>query len=816
MKAVVMAGGEGTRLRPLTCKIPKPMVPVMDKPVMEYGLELLKKHGINDVAVTLQYLPDVVENYFGDGQDRGMNIRYFVEESPLGTAGSVKNAESFLNEPFIVISGDALTDFSLQEAIDFHRSRNALATLVLTRVQSPLEYGLVMTEVEGRIVRFLEKPSWGEVFTDTVNTGIYILEPEALDWIKTGCPYDFSRDLFPTFLSRKMPLYACVLEGYWCDIGQGQQYRQVHFDILDGLVNIEVEGERSGSMIIGKGSRISPRAHLEGPLFVGSGCEIAAGSFLLPYTVLGQGSIVESRASLKKTIVGKVSTIGRGTELRGAVLGKGIRVEKRCSIFEGAVIGDDSVLEDGVVINPEVKIWPNKTIETQRIVSESIVWSERVLRGLFSKQGIVGDLNSDLSPEKLAKLGRTLGSSLPAESRVLVGTDWSPGSAVAKNALLAGLGASGVEVLDVGRLLAAGLRFASRELQVERAVYLGRLGEGDVLSVRIVNGNGIDLAKTEERKLENLYNREEYRPVKVERLKDVAFVPDMAEAYTNSILDNIDIHQVKRKRYRVVTGANDQKVNDWMTLLLDKLGCDVIRVDRSEWSYAENFDINTVLQLVVDKTAHSDADLGVLLSDGGQKVTLVSPEGQLIQDAFLLALISSAFADKFGRIFLPVSAPMTLEAYARGMGREVVRTKSSLGEFMDQMFKAGEFEQLRLHVDGLYCVTKLLELMAQTDHSLEEMLQDCPEFYFEQREIPVSWQDKGRVIRRLAEEMPDWGNEELMEGIRVSSRTGSSFIIPDEDRPVCRIYTEAYSQEIAESLCDFYEEKIKQICQEED
>ncbi|WP_129588641.1 nucleotidyltransferase family protein, partial [Moorella stamsii] len=219
MKAIIMAGGEGSRLRPLTCKRPKPLVPVANRPVMEYCVDLLRDLGIKEVGVTLQYLPRLIEEYFGDGSDFGLHLHYFVEDKPLGTAGSVKNAASFLDETFVVVSGDALTDFDLRPAMAKHKENRALATLVLTTVDNPLEYGVVITNPDGSIRSFLEKPSWGEVFSDRVNTGIYILEPEVLELVPEGESFDFSKDLFPRLLKDKKPLYGITLSGYWCDIG---------------------------------------------------------------------------------------------------------------------------------------------------------------------------------------------------------------------------------------------------------------------------------------------------------------------------------------------------------------------------------------------------------------------------------------------------------------------------------------------------------------------------------------------------------------------------------------------------------------------
>jgi len=220
MRAVLMAGGSGTRLRPLTCDLPKPMVPVLNRPIAEHILNLLKRNSITEVIATLHYLPDVMRDYFQDGSEFGVEMTYAVEEAqPLGTAGCVKNLEELLQETFLVISGDSITDFDLQKAIAFHREKQSKATLVLTRVPNPIEFGVVITDKEDRIQRFLEKPSSSEIFSDTVNTGTYILEPEVLKYLPKNEESDFSQDLFPLLLEIGAPMYGYVAEGYWCDVG---------------------------------------------------------------------------------------------------------------------------------------------------------------------------------------------------------------------------------------------------------------------------------------------------------------------------------------------------------------------------------------------------------------------------------------------------------------------------------------------------------------------------------------------------------------------------------------------------------------------
>src|SRR5271155_4599495 len=219
MKAVIMAGGEGTRLRPLTSNQPKPMLPMANRPMMEHVITLLRQHGFEEIVVTVAFMANALRTYFGDGSEFGVRRVYAPESPPLGTAGSVRNARDELDERFLVLSGDVLTDIDLAQVVDFHDARGGLATLALKAVENPLEFGIVITRDDGSIERFLEKPTWGQVFSDTINTGIYVLEPEIFDFIPDGRPVDFSEEVFPAVLDAGRPLFGAVTDGYWEDVG---------------------------------------------------------------------------------------------------------------------------------------------------------------------------------------------------------------------------------------------------------------------------------------------------------------------------------------------------------------------------------------------------------------------------------------------------------------------------------------------------------------------------------------------------------------------------------------------------------------------
>lgn len=817
MKAVVMAGGEGTRLRPLTCNLPKPMVPLFDKPVMEYSMVLLHQHGIRDVAVTLQYLPKAVIDYFGSGEQWGLNLRYFIEEKPLGTAGSVANARRFLDETFMVVSGDALTDFPLSEAVLFHQKNGALITIVLTRVPFPLEYGLVLTDSSGRIKRFLEKPSWGEVFSDTVNTGIYVVEPEVLAYIPEDRPFDFSKDLFPYLLNKGCPLYACILEGYWCDIGNCEQYRQVHYDILQGRVNVNIDANCREGVFLGQGVYIHDQAEIEGPVFIGKGCQIEAGAKIQALSVLGMGTVVESYASVKNSVLWPGCHVGQRAEIRGAILGRGVKVGQGSLILEGAVVGDDIILEEVTKVKPQVKVWPNKVIEAGRVVQDSVVWANRVFRSPFNEWGVSGSWALDLTPEFMARLGKALGSLLPLSSRTMVACDWSLPSHLSKMSIIVGLTSVGVEVYDAGKVALPAFRHGVRELGSVGGVYCAFDPKEKRINLRLVDRFGIDYTKSEQRKLENIFNREEYRQATLACLREPKYIPDLMSGYFNSLVKSIDVDLVRRQRFRVAVGASNYQISHFAAGLLDHLGCDVVQSDGVEpMPYHNDFDYSAGLKNLIDKTVERNASFGVFLSGAGERAVLADQDGRIIKEEELVAVISQVFAERFKKVFLPVNVPYALEAYIRRRGHEVVRTRVFPGEFMYELLKSEEYDQLRLHTDALFLVVGLLEAMAEQGRGLKDIMRGVPLFYYDRRDIPVTWAAKGKVIRRISEEYLDSDAISMVQGVRVRHKEGTSLVLPDESYPICRIYSEAFSQEIAESLADFYEEKIKSICQEED
>jgi NDP-sugar pyrophosphorylase family protein len=344
MQALILAGGKGTRLRPLTMHTPKPIVPIANQPFLLYQLELLKRADVRDVILSLSYQPQKIEDKLGDGTDFNVRVSYAVEASPLGTAGAYRNAASLISETTVVFNGDVLTDIDLNEVIRFHHERQAAATIVLASVPNPTEYGLVETEKDSRVRRFLEKPKPEEVTCDTINAGIYILEPRVLDYVPEGEPFMFEYGVFPQLLERKEPFFAYIWRGYWRDIGTASSYLQANLDVIAGRVRLLEPPSAE------RGEKFDATANIEAPSAVDPSCTVKAGAQIIN-SVVSRNCYIEERARIENSVVRAGTRVGAGSTVQGAVIGKGCHIGRAVEI-KGAVLGDKSVMTDYSQVGP--------------------------------------------------------------------------------------------------------------------------------------------------------------------------------------------------------------------------------------------------------------------------------------------------------------------------------------------------------------------------------------------------------------------------------------------------------------------------------
>ncbi|MDF9410018.1 MAG: D-glycero-alpha-D-manno-heptose 1-phosphate guanylyltransferase [Pelotomaculum sp. PtaB.Bin013] len=793
MKAVIMAGGKGTRLCPLTCFQPKPMVPLLGRPCMEYIIELLKRHGIFNIAVTLQFLPQVIKSHFGDGAEYGVHLTYFEETTPLGTAGSVKNAEEFLDDTFVVISGDALTDFNLSQAIDFHRRKQTMGTLVLTKVNVPLEYGVVMTEEDGRIIRFLEKPSWSEVFSDTVNTGIYVLEPEILKLFPREKEYDFSKDLFPLVMEREQDLYGFVAQGYWSDIGSHSQYRQAQFDMLLGEIQLPVNGfEEAPGMWFEEEIKIPADAKIEGPSYIGRGTIIDPGAVIGPYTIMGRYNRVCEGAYTEHTVMWNHNYLGKAVSLSGATLGNGIYIGAGSRVYDNAVIGEKTVVKDLAVIKPGVKIWPEKTIAAGTVQSSSLIWGGSVSSSLFGSDGISGIPNWELTPEFIGKVASAYGSRLRLGVTVCVSCDEDYYNKILKFSVISSLLATGVKVRDIGTTVTPIARFECRHSHSDGAIHI-RQGGGEgvkTVCVQFFDREGLPIDKDMERKIENAYLQEDFTRPNVSQLGLLEQVPATVKHYLEEILSRVDLGIFYARRYKVVYHCSSPLVVSILSQLLDSLGCEAMGILNGTTPLAK---------VVMD----NKADLGIELDTSGQNMRLVTEKGKVLSEEELLVLKTLTTLKNRSPIAIPVTAPSILDNMMEEAGVSVVRTKA----VPRSLLEVGKNNSLQVHYDSFYSLVSIMEYLIKTGTNLHSFIEELPEFYISMRDVICPFEAKGRVMRCLMEEIKDQ-NTELIDGIKVLTDDAWALILPDSEKALFKVVAQGISRSKAEELTEKYKNKI--------
>ncbi|MGH9322360.1 MAG: sugar phosphate nucleotidyltransferase [Vicinamibacteria bacterium] len=352
MNAVILAGGKGTRLRPLTLNTPKPIVPILNRPFLALQIELLKKTGIEEIVLSLSYQPRRIEEIFGDGSELGARIHYTMEPEPLGTAGAVKNAEPLLSSRIVVFNGDVLSDLDLGAVLRFHEEVGAKATIVLTPVANPSAYGLVETGSDGRVARFLEKPSYDEITCDTINAGVYVLEPELLDYIPAGKNYSFERGFFPHLLRDRVPFFAYVHRGYWIDIGTPEKYLKVHRDILSGVLAFQGFHPNAGGTYVDPEATVESGSRLIGPAYVGAGTVVKSRAVIEPYAVIGPNCRIEEGATVRGSVLWSSVRIGEEAQVEGALIGRSAHIGHHAVVDRGVVLGDKSVITDYSRIAP--------------------------------------------------------------------------------------------------------------------------------------------------------------------------------------------------------------------------------------------------------------------------------------------------------------------------------------------------------------------------------------------------------------------------------------------------------------------------------
>ncbi|HOK18393.1 MAG TPA: sugar phosphate nucleotidyltransferase [Caldisericia bacterium] len=804
MIGVILAGGFGTRLRPLTINIPKPMVPIANKPILHHIIKLLKKNGIKDLIIILYYQPELIKDYFKDGEKFGVNIKYIISDEDLGTCGATALAKDYLKDDFLVISGDVLTDFNLSEIINFHLKKKSIATITLTRVSNPLQYGIVITNEDGKIVRFLEKPSWGEVFSDTINTGIYILNPKIFDFVPEKKEFDFSKNLFPLLLKKELPIFGYISSGYWKDIGNVKEYKIAHEDIIKGQVEIEIEGERAsriGSDIwMAEDCKIKNIKNLLGTVVLGNNVKI--GNSRIFNSFIGDNVEIEDGVEISDSIIWENTKIKKECKISDSILCKKVFIDEKTTLEGENIVSDECNIGKYVTLKKGVFIWPSKIVTDNSIVTHSLVWGKSWSTSLFGSYGIIGANNVEVTPEFAAKIGCAYGTILGKGSEVFTGRDVDKSSRMLKRAMIAGLISTGVNVQDLRATPVPILRFAIRTQGSSGGVHVKRSPfDPHLTNIKFFDKEGFDLSVSMEQNIERIFFREEFYRGNIEEIGTIDVPTRIVESYRNYYLDSLDLKNIKSSNLKFVVDYSFGSTVMFLPNIIGDFDLEIFSLNaymdgrKSVRSFQEFQDALNKIAMMVKSI---NSDFGVLIDANGEKVFVIDNSGEIYSNTRLVSIfIKLLLLEKQNlSVTIPVNASYELINFLNEndvkfnltstISRNIIRDSAN-SDFGVDLVGGFIFENFLPFFDGIFTIGKFIELLAKSNKTLVELKKFTPKRDPSHIEINCPFEIKGKIMRKLSEVKSF--DPEAIEGIKLTDSDGFVFVLPDSDRPVIHIYS---------------------------
>ncbi|MEW6412053.1 MAG: sugar phosphate nucleotidyltransferase [Candidatus Zixiibacteriota bacterium] len=829
MKAIIMAGGFGTRLRPLTINIPKPMVPIANIPIMEHVVSLLKQHGITEITSLLYFQPKTIQDYFKDGSAFGVNMDYVQPDDDYGTAGAVRYALQSADEPVLIISGDLITDFSLSEAISWHRQKKSEATILLTRMENPLAYGIVITDNDGRIVRFLEKPSWGEAFSDTINTGIYILEPPAIKLIPPKTNFDFSQNLYPLMLSKRMGLYGKIMDGYWRDIGNVDEYQLVHIDFFERKLSLDLktEAEKTEKAVVYKGRNVTigRDVRFAGRVALGNDVSIGDGAYLQNCCV-GHRSQVGDGCELNNSIIWYDNRIGRDTVMNTAIVCNNTRVGNNVQLLDHVVISDESSIGNFATVKANCKIWPGKTVDDGAIVSMSIVWGEKWNRELFTNAKITGLALTEITPEMALKVGAAFGAFVGQKSRVVVSRDASDTSRLIKRGLISGLLAAGTNVDDIETMPVPIVRYCLQKGNYAAGIYI-RHNPDDYRQLDMIffDGSGLDLPTSKSKKVERMYFGEDFERASLDNIGHLDELPHVLESYREDFMANVNSEVINQAGFKIVIDHNNGSSSQVFPTLFSQLGISATELNASlnprKFSTSPEENAQAIVQLASIVTT-LNADIGFLINPAAEKLVVVDENGKPVDSHLLLLIGTYLFIETNDckKIAVPVGASMGVEDVAHQHGIEVIRVANDHLSMME-IFRRGDvdfvggtrggfiFPGFQMGSDAILTTVKLLEMMAMTKSRFGTIRSRFEYLSRQSASVPCPWSKKGTVMRQLIINSEN-KDRQLIDGVRIFEDNGWVLVAPDRTTAAFNIFAESRDRDHASKLLEQYKGLVEQ------
>jgi mannose-1-phosphate guanylyltransferase/phosphomannomutase len=775
MKAIIMAGGEGTRLRPLTGSMPKPLAKLCGRPAVEYILDLLIQHSFTKAVFTLRYKGEMIERLYENGfymsdnpPHKGIDLRFSYEDEPLGTAGCVKKAAANFTDDFLVISGDALCDFNLEAALRFHKESGAEATIIIKQVSDPREYGLVITDPETHaITGFSEKPSYLNCVTDFANTGVYILNPSVLELIPDGKMWDFARDVFPKMLKEKKRLMAYPETGYWCDIGDIDTYASCQRDILSGKVNCFINAKKIADGVysntaIPSNVVVKAPAYIGRNVLLGKNCVIS-GTVLSDNVTLGNSCRVSD-----SVILDGVITAGELIS-EGAVICENVKIKSNVSLSSGSVIGESTVINENASVESDVRVWQNKTIPANTAVCNDFKFGGKS-KIEITERGITGDTNIDITPDFAAKAGCALSGLHP--NNVLVACEENNASVSLKNALIAGISSTGVNSSDCGFATLPMLIHLSKLMLADIIVHIRANTKTEIV---ILNSHGLALTRQQERSLEGGLNRAEYRNAPPDGFGSVADIECADELYT-SMLNHM-------------SGF--------------KSNCNIIL-------NCGNERLLSLLKPVFERISNPNGEqLIITVNNAGTKAEFRLGKDFIINHDNLIMLACLDIFMGGCDVALPADFPSAADVLAERYQRRVHRFFSCSNDDSDKEARITAESETFLW-DGAYLALFVLGWVSRDGVSLIEAARGLPAFSRENRVVVINCPPQ-RILGQLCKGQTGCGEGIVLDGSDIKASAGRVLLRSNKKGNALFLMAESASSETAKSLCDDVEAEVKRL-----
>ncbi len=826
MKAVVMAGGFGSRIQPLTHSTPKPMLPLLGRPMMEHTMLKLRDIGIKEFIVLLYYKPEVIKEYFKDGSQFGMDITYITPDDDYGTAGAVKKAQELIgDENFVIISGDVVTDFDFKKIFEFHNRKDSKLTITLTTVDNPLQFGVVITDRDGKIEKFLEKPSWGEVFSDTINTGIYIIEPEILERIPVDENYDFGKDLFPSLMQSGITLWGYNATGYWRDVGNPDSYRDVYEDIFSGRVLLKKFDntiEYPDGVLYTKDSiKLDPTVEIIGEVLIDKDVKIGK-NVKLKNSVISSNTIIEQNCKISNTVIWNNVEIKRNVIFDSCIICNDNKIDKNVTAKAGLILAEGCDVGQLVNFEKDVVIWPDKEIEDASIVSSSLILGSKYKNSIFESGTVKGKTNIELSCDMATKLAEALASQLPVGSQVMVSRDYHRSSLMLKRAFVSGLMSSGIDIIDIKGGPISVMRYDLRTSD-DLVAGVHFMQDIDPSSTKILffTDEALYIDSNFAKSIERAFFKESFRRVDFQQIGKIQNANYADTKYKKAVYDSVDMDLLKRNNFRIAVDLTHGMLSLVYPEILNYIGVDNILInaypDEQKFLNQENL-IKRSKRDMAKMVKNLNLDIGFVIYPSGQKFTLVCDQGEVLSRQLGLLCVLYLYnrdSNKKRRVFLPVWAPDVMDGafenldITRGKYANFKANKLSEYDLVASVEGNFAFTSFSLNRDSTYASLKIMQMLISQDIKLSDIIKLIYPFYYKRFKVECNQALKGKMMRKFLEDAKT-KESSLVDGVKIwLDKDDWILMIPDQYTDNLNLYIQAKDEIQGEKILKEYLEKIE-------